>query len=178
MKKMILIFFSVICFFSAVIFVVFNFFMFPLKFKTDVFKWSKEYDVDSDLVFAIIKAESGFNKNAESNVGALGLMQIMPETGEWIADALNIDDFETSDLFDEKTNIRFGCFYLRYLFDKFDNEKFVVCAYNAGETVVRKWLGDDDILLESEILFAETRQYLDKVLKFRDVYKNRLNLFA
>ena len=172
MRKTVLIFFSVICFFCACFVIVFNFVMFPERFKAYVDKYSVEFGVDRALVYAVIKAESGFDKNAKSKAGAVGLMQIMPSTAIFIANELDENNFVEEDLFDEQVNIRFGCFYLKYLFNKFLDVKAVVCAYNAGETVVRTWLGKDGLLDENKIVYAETRIYLKKVLRFYEIYKN------
>ena len=74
-------------------------------------------------------------------------------------------------MFDAETNIKYGCFYLRYLFDKFKDKRVVVCAYNAGETVVKNWLDEGGKIIEEKISFKETKNYLKKVEFFEKLYK-------
>ncbi len=155
-------------------------FIYPLAYQETVFKYSNEYSLDKPLVFAIIKVESGFNKNAHSNRGAVGLMQITPTTAEYIAKLLNEKDYN---LKDEKTNIRYGCYYLRYLLNKFIKVDTALCAYNAGEGRVDGWLknkeySDDGISLFN-IPFAETKEYINKInksyKKYSLIYQNILD---
>ena len=169
MKKTMIIFISILCLMIIVVFFVFNFFMFPRKYKKEIEEYCKEFSLEQSLVYAIIKAESDFDKDAISKAGAMGLMQLLPTTAKWIASEFN-DDFFEDDLFDAKTNIKFGCFYLSYLFKKFENQDIVVCAYNAGETVVKSWLDENGNLDENLIDFKETKNYLKKVKAFKKVY--------
>ena len=146
--------------------------IYPLKYREDVLICSKEYALDPYIVFSVIKVESNFNINAKSKKGALGLMQILPSTAEYIAEKMNIEEY---DLFDSKINIKFGCFYLRYLLDKFKSTDLALCAYNAGEGNVNKWLNDkrysDDKQSLSYIPFNETREYVKLVNKNFKIYK-------
>ena len=148
---------------------------FPYNYNLFVEKYSKEYDVDKALLFAVIKAESNFNKNAESSKGAKGLMQIMDDTAEWCANKAGIDEY---DLFDPEDNIKIGAFYLSYLLEKCGNEKNAVAAYNAGHGNVDKWLSDENFSKVGEILhdipFAETRKYVNKVMLYKKFYNWRL----
>ena len=143
---------------------------YPLKYREDISSAASANEVDAPLVAAIIYAESGFNKNAKSNKGALGLMQIMQQTAAWIAGELNADEY---DLFNAKTNISFGCFYLRYLKDKFETEIEVLCAYNAGEAKVREWQEIYGEITQENIPFSETREYVKKVLKAKKYYAKK-----
>lgn len=172
MRKKIIILFSGICFFVALIFIVFNFIIFPTKYKNLVVGYSKEYELDCALVYAIIKTESNFDKKATSSAGAMGLMQIMPTTGEWLAKEVGLDNFVTSELYDPEINIRLGCCYLNYLSKKFNDFKAVICAYNAGEGVVKNWIDENGKLVESKINYKETRNYLKKVVGYYNIYKN------
>lgn len=170
-NKIILIVFSVILVFVIALFLIFNFVLYPKKYSNYISEYSSEYNIESALVYAIIKAESDFDKTAKSSAGAIGLMQILPSTGRYIASALN-EQFEENNLFEPKTNIRYGCYYLRYLFDRFDDTHAVICAYNAGEGVVRKWLDEDGKLDETKISYSETKTYFRKVKDYYAVYKN------
>jgi soluble lytic murein transglycosylase len=77
-------------------------------------------------------------------------------------------------MFNEETNIKFGCFYLNYLFSKFKDKDVVICAYNAGEGVVRNWINEDGSLDRSKISFDETKKYLERVNVFYDSYKSNI----
>lgn len=171
MRKKVLILFSVICIFVIVLFAIFNFVIYPTKYKGYVLYSAERYGLDKALVYAVIKAESDFDESAVSRSGAIGLMQILPSTGKWIADELGRDDFVVDELYDPKTNVEFGCFYLDYLKQKFSDINAVICAYNAGETVVRGWLDESGKLNESNIAYSETKKYLKRVRGFLNVYK-------
>lgn len=171
MRKKVLILFSVICIFSVIFFVVFNFLIYPTKYDGYVLHSAEKYDIDRALVYAVIKAESDFDDAAISSSGAIGLMQILPSTGKWIAKELGKDAFVLDELYDPKTNVEFGCFYLNYLKQKFSDINAVICAYNAGETVVRGWLDESGKLNESKIAYSETKKYLKRVRGFWRVYK-------
>lgn len=146
--------------------------IYPKKYKNLVNSFSEKYDLEPALVYAIIKQESNFDKGAVSRSGALGLMQILPSTAKWIAGELDLlysDDM----MFDQKYNIEFGCFYLRYLFDKFDDMEIVICAYNAGEGKVLEWI-EDERINETLIDYSETKTYLKKVKSYYNIYKSRV----
>ena len=134
--------------------------------------YSKEFYLDSALVFSVIKVESGFNLKAKSPKGAVGLMQILPSTAEYIAKSLGVKNY---DLYNVDTNIRFGCYYLRYLINKFTGLTESLCAYNAGEGNVRSWLKDDRYSSDGKTLqkipFSETNNYVNKIYKSLDKYK-------
>ena len=152
------IFLAVVIFITA-IFIAYKI-NYPTKYKTFVEKYSLQYDIEKSLVFAIIRVESSFNNNAKSSVGALGLMQIMPATAEFIAKELNIVNY---DMFNAEQNIKFGCFYLNYLFSKFNNLQLVLYAYNCGEGRVNRFL-------KGEKLPKETLNYYKKVIGVKRVY--------
>jgi len=171
MRKKTLILFSVICIFLFVVFIVFNFVLFPTKYKNYVVKYSNQYDLDKALVYAVIKAESNFDKNATSKSGAMGLMQLIEPTAKWIANEFN-EPYDETRIYNPETNIKYGCFYLRYLTDKFKNFDAVVCAYNAGEVAVRKWIDQEGNIDVSKINYEETAIYLKRVKGYFAIYKN------
>jgi soluble lytic murein transglycosylase len=149
---------------------------YPLPHQELVFSEAREHNVDPYLVFAIIRAESKFQSSAESAKGAKGLMQIMPETGAWIAEQNRIEDFKLDDLHKPEVNISFGCWYLHSLSREFDNNlPLTVASYNAGRGKVQEWLvngtwnGERDQI--NKIPFPETRQYVINVLKNYEAYK-------
>ena len=120
-------------------------------------KYSYEYNLDPLLVLAVIKTESNFNTEAESNKGAKGLMQIMDSTGEWIASKLEVDNFNTNMLYEPEINIEFGCWYLNNLIGEFGNLDTALAAYNAGPNAVKKYNGIPP--------YKETQNYVKSILK-------------
>lgn len=126
-----------------------------------------EHDVSPLLIASIIKAESGFNSTAVSHRGAIGLMQVMPATGEWSAERMGLESFETSQLFTPETNIQIGTWYFAsYLMTRFDgNLVHALAAYNAGPTNAERWDWNE------EIPFPETRFYVQRVQQFYRIYR-------
>lgn len=149
--------------------------IYPTDYMEFVDKYATEYNLEKSVVFAVIKAESGFNENNRSKTGARGLMQIMPETGEWAAEIIEIEAYGSDMLYDPDTNIHIGCWYLRYLLDMYNqNLSTALAAYNAGCGTVNKWLGDEKYSLDGETLnnvpYAETDGYVFKTLEYYDAY--------
>ena len=142
------------------------------KYADIIQRYSREYEVDPELVFAVIETESHYNPRAVSPVGALGIMQIMPQTGSWIATCLSIENYNEELLFDPEVNIRFGTWYLSYLTSVFDENWQIVCAYNAGEGCVKRWIEDEGVTRES-IPIAETAEYLAKVERAQSYYRRK-----
>lgn len=149
---------------------------YPQPHKDVVISAAYEYDVDPYLVFAIIRAESKYQTGAESPVGARGLMQIMPETAQWIAEQQNIEGFDLDQLHNPEVNIRFGCWYLANLGEEYKgNLALIIAAYNAGRGTVQEWVNtgiwDGDTADLDNIPYPETRQYIKNVLKNYEAYK-------
>ena len=147
-------------------------YFYPKKYQAEVEYYSKINNFSPYLIYAVILQESSFNKNAVSYVGAVGLMQVMPKTATFIAKSLGEIEY---DLFDAKTNIKFGTYYLRYLLDKFSVLETALLAYNAGEGTVKNWLKDSEYSKDGvtvfHVPFKETREYLEKILKYRKKYQ-------
>ncbi|MBO5851371.1 MAG: lytic transglycosylase domain-containing protein [Clostridia bacterium] len=133
--------------------------------------YSNKYGIEKELVLSIIKTESNFNPKAVSQKGAVGIMQIMPKTAEFIASELKVSNY---DLFDYNTSINFGVYYLSYLTKKYSNEHIVICSYNAGETRVNSWvkLG---LLKDNETPYKETTNYLKRVKLRKKLYSLIVN---
>lgn len=149
---------------------------FPIKHEETVTKYAENYELDPLMVYSIIKIESSFNENAESNKGARGLMQITPSTGEWIAEKLKIEKFDSNDLFLPETNIMMGTWYFNYLIEKFDNDiNLAIAAYNAGPGNVQNWLNNENISYNGEELnkipYKETENYIKKFNNTYEQYK-------
>ena len=148
----------------------------PIHFKETVYHYSEVNKIDPLLVSAIIRVESKFNPQALSKKGAVGLMQIMPSTGEWAAEQMGIQEFESSLLYDPEMNIRIGTWYISNLQKEFGrNDLLVIAAYNGGRGKVKQWLEEDiwDGREEnlSDIPFPETRNFVNKVLQNYRKYK-------
>ena len=139
-----------------------------LQYLSIVEKYCNEYEVDVYIVLATIEIESGGNKYATSKVGAMGLMQLMPNTAQWMATKLGV---EIVDYYDEETNIMLGVAYINYLKDRFSGD-FLFCAYNAGEGVVKEWIKNG-----GEILYPETKAYVVKMNNMVRKLKNYIYLY-
>ena len=141
----------------------------PLRHEDIIRQQAREKDVPADLIAAVIYQESRF-RDQESNAGARGLMQVTPETAEFIERDSGGSTFVADDLSDPDINIRYGTYYLRYLLGRFDgNVTAALAAYNGGETNVADWGGSG--LEEGDIQFEETREYVDIVLEKRNEYR-------
>lgn len=172
MKKISLVVFLLACFLLVSGLVLVFHVVFPMKYKSEILSYSNEYDLEPNMVAAIICVESRFDRKAQSGSGACGLMQLMPATFSWAASQINMN-FENPDIFSVDENISAGCFYLRYLFDKFQNEVFVLAAYNAGEGVVSKWGTASNFSID-QIQYLETKNYVIKVQKLAKFYLHRI----
>jgi soluble lytic murein transglycosylase len=150
---------------------------YPEGYKREVEKISKEYDLDPALIYSVIRAESMFQPTVSSWAGALGLMQIIPSTGNWIARSLEITDFEVEDLLDYRTNLAFGVYYLAGLMGDFDGEMvYALCGYNAGPGNARKWISAKETDTEMDefienIPYPETRTYVKRILEYYSIYR-------
>ena len=142
---------------------------YPVKYKKFVLQNCKTYGVEQSLVFAVIKCESGFNKNALSSVGAVGLMQLMPQTAKFIAQREGVENYS---LFNPQDNIRLGVAYLKYLIDKFGQEVAIYC-YNAGEGVVKRFLDSGQNL--KDFPYLQTQNYYKKVMRAKKQYQRFKN---
>ena len=152
-------------------------FLFPLKYREHVLKYSDINGLDPFLVFAVIKAESGFNPRAVSGKNARGLMQIAEKTGEWAAKKLMLENYTPDSLYDPETNIRIGCWYIGVLMKEFgNNADLILAAYNGGSGNVSGWLKNKDYSDTGDRLdripFKETEDFVKRVKNYYSVYKN------
>lgn len=150
--------------------------IYPLKYGEYVEKYSREYDIDPYMVYAIIKAESNFNPDAKSASDAVGLMQIMEATAIETANKMELDVAE-EDLFDPELNIKIGLKYFADLLSKYDNNYYLaIIAYNAGIGNVDKWIEEGTIKYDASdienVPFKETNNYVRKILRDYDIYKD------
>jgi soluble lytic murein transglycosylase len=149
---------------------------FPLKYLGQVQNYADWQDLDPAFILGLIRQESMLDKNARSEVGAHGLMQIMPETAQQIARNLREAWHTENVLSNPDVNIKYGAYYFKQLLNKFDGHfVLAVAAYNAGPYRVMKWLPKNrslpaDIWIET-IPFNETRKYVISVLSYAIIYQ-------
>ncbi len=141
--------------------------LYPFGFRAEVVEAATRFGLDPALVAAVIRTESRFRPDATSPKGARGLMQVMPDTGAWVAARLELSGFQPDHLYDPALNITIGTYYLADLRREFGPDLILVlAAYNAGRQNVKNWLTQQaggDIALTA-IPFPETRQYVRNVL--------------
>jgi soluble lytic murein transglycosylase len=133
--------------------------LYPLEYEPIVRGHARNYRLEPALLAAVIYEESRFRADARSPSGAIGLMQLLPETARGIAVRTGGSRFRVDDLLDPEINVRYGSWYLRHLIDKYGSTEKALAAYNGGQ-------GN----LDRGVQFEETREYVTDVLSTRDVY--------
>lgn len=178
---------AVICTLALILLAISAFFLipqikqyfYPREYSEYVTEYSDEYNVPEPLIYAVIYTESKFDQNAVSSAGAVGLMQLMPDTMDWLS-RLKGESAPTGDIADPKTNIKYGTYYLSYLYDRFGNWETAIAAYNAGHGRVGGWLEDsrysDDGITLKTIPITETKNYVNRVAaamqEYTEIYYN------
>ena len=153
---------------------------FPIRYHNEVTDNAVQHNLDSSLVYGLIRQESMLDKNAVSFAGAMGLMQLMPETAKKVAKELKEPWQSNTDLYKPEINIHYGTYYFKDLLNRFGNHVAVTsAAYNAGPNRAMKWLPvaasvPADIWIET-IPYKETRKYVSSVLAYTIIYQKRLN---
>lgn len=148
---------------------------YPMKYSDEVKAASEKYGVDEALIYAVIKTESNFNPDARSSAGAVGLMQLMPDTFTWMQTMYKDEnDYTFEDLYDPALNIDYGTETLSVLLDMYEDEETAICAYNGGLGNVNSWLEDenysDDGKTLKKVPFAETDNYRRTVERNKSIY--------
>jgi soluble lytic murein transglycosylase len=138
---------------------------YPLEYEAIVRGHAENYDLNPALLAAVIEQESKFDAHARSSSGAIGLMQLQPDTARGIALRTGGSKFTIEDLDDPEINVRYGAWYLRHLLKKYGDERLALAAYNAGQANVDEWRAAG-----KDIQFSETRHYVDRVEKLKDFY--------
>ncbi|HUK90058.1 MAG TPA: transglycosylase SLT domain-containing protein [Blastocatellia bacterium] len=152
---------------------------FPLHHWDTIKQEARGYGIDPYVAAALIRQESVFNPNAISRVGARGLMQLMPATGQLIAKRQQVGSITAADLYNPSINIKLGMNYLAQLLGQFGKIEYAAAAYNAGPGRARQWIAERGSLEMDEwvetIPFSETRGYVQAVLRnaanYRRLYK-------
>ena len=150
--------------------------VYPLYLESAIASASQRYGVDPFLVCAVIDSESGWDEDAQSHRGAVGLMQLMPDTVDWAVENMGIENFSYANIEDPDVNIDIGCWVLNFLGEQFnDNPELMAAAYNAGSGNVTKWLGDTKYSADGEYLdyipYKETNNYVRKILRNYEIYQ-------
>jgi soluble lytic murein transglycosylase len=140
---------------------------YPLRYEQIVRGHARNYSLDPALLAAVIYQESKFKADAQSRSGAIGLMQLLPDTAKGIALHTGGSAFQVADLYDPELNVRYGCWYLRHLLRKYGDERTALAAYNAGQDNVDRWRRTG-----GGIRFAETRAYVNRVEDLKQIYRN------
>jgi soluble lytic murein transglycosylase len=154
----------------------------PRAYEWLVVPAANRYGVDPNLLLAVMRVESAYQRHIVSYAGAVGLMQIMPRTGQLIAHALGHDDFTLANLLEPGLNVEFAAWYLASLIHRFDGRlPLAIAAYNGGPHNVRRWMQESpaetpvDVLLE-RIPFTQTHHYVRKVLVHYEAYRKQREL--
>ena len=153
--------------------------VYKLEYSEFVEKYSDEYGVPEPLVFAVIRTESDFNADAVSAAGAMGLMQMMPLTFKDMQSRIG-EEYEDEMLLDPEVSIKYGTYYLAYLYRYFKNWDNAIAAYNAGMGYVSSWLKNEEYSQNGELTnipFSETDRYLKRVksslLQYEEILKEK-----
>lgn len=142
--------------------------MHPLRYEETIREASRENGLEPAFVAGVIYAESRFRPDAESYQSAYGLMQMLPETAEFVQERSGIE----GDFREPRTNIRMGTWYLGYLEERYrGNERLMLAAYNSGEGTVNHWISDEGFDIARDIPFRETREYVETSLEARQTYE-------
>ena len=148
----------------------------PLPYYETVKKYASEYAVPVEVIYAVMNTESSFKSDAVSKKGAIGLMQITPDTFSWLCTKTPEEEQSTSQdlLYNPETNIKYGTFFLSLLYTEFGVWDTVYAAYNAGMNRVAEWMKDPQYNVNGKIVnipYPETEKYVEKVSKAVLVYK-------
>ncbi len=149
--------------------------IYPKKYEDIVKKYSQKYDVKENLIYSVMRTESNFDPNAKSEAGAIGLMQITPETFKWLQQKnKNLPRASVDELVNPDINIEYGVYFLSVLLNKYNNISTSLCAYNAGIGTVNDWLNEQKYSLDGKVLmnipYKETRNYVKQVIKTEKIY--------
>ena len=147
--------------------------MYPRLYGDIVSGCAEVYAVPEHIIYAVIRTESGFDEYALSSKGAVGLMQITPDTFNWLLSKTG-ESLITDDLYKPDINIRYGVYFLSMIYSEFGDWRTAYAAYNAGMTRVRGWLDDPELTQNGKLVnipFNETSNYVERVADAADTYK-------
>ncbi len=142
--------------------------MYPLRYEQTIREASEESGLEPAFVAAVIYTESRFRPDVQSHQNAYGLMQLLPQSAQFIQRKSGIE----GDFRDPKVNIELGTWFLGYLNDRYDgDERLMLAAYNSGEGSVDAWTSDEGFDIEKDIPYKETRQYVNRALEAQETYQ-------
>ena len=142
--------------------------LYPLRYEETIRQASRENGLEPTFVAGVIYTESRFRPEAESHQAAYGLMQMLPETAEFVQQRSGI----RGDFKDPRTNIRLGTWYLGYLDERYrGDERLMLAAYNSGEGRVDGWISEEGFDIARDIPFKETRDYVGNALEAKKTYE-------
>lgn len=149
---------------------------YPMNYTEQIRRYAADNDIDPAYVASVVLAESSYDLYATSSVGAQGLMQIMPETGEWIAGKFG-ETYVDNSLYDPDTNLRYGCWYLGFLMDRYGGDmRCASTAYHSGQGNVDKWLKDPQYSSDGrtfDVIPGENASaYVGRIMEYYEQYKD------
>lgn len=150
---------------------------YPMEYQDLIRKYAAENELPAAYVASVILAESSYRADAVSSANAQGLMQILPETGDWIAGKFD-ETYQEGCLFDPETNIRYGCWYLGFLMRRYDGDmRCASAAYHQGQGTVDKWLANPEFSRDGKTLdkfdSQATETYVNRIMKYYETYEER-----
>lgn len=148
---------------------------YPMEYEEQIRKYAADNNLEPAYVAAVVLAESSYRTDAVSAVNAQGLMQILPDTGSWLAGKFD-ETYVEGCLFDPDTNLRYGCWYLGWLMNRYDGEmKCASAAYHQGQGTVDNWLQNPEYSTDGKTLInipsEATRTYVDRILNYYEKYE-------
>ena len=147
---------------------------YPLEHTDLVDAYAEEYRVPREVVYAVIHTESSFRIEAQSHAGAIGLMQITPDTFDWLKLKMG-ERLDIGTLYDPNVNIKYGTYFLSMLYSEFNSWEVALAAYNAGLNRVKNdWILNEEYILDGKVIklpYEETENYVRKVMKGIQIYK-------
>ncbi len=153
--------------------------LYPMKYDDLVKRYAQEYGLQESLVYAVINSESSFDPDAYSKAGAMGLMQLTPETFQWLQTKTG-EKLDDNRLYEPDVAVKYGCLLLKLNLDEFSNIPAAIAAYHAGRTRVAGWLTDERYSSDGHILknipYKETAKYVDSVIKKQKRYQELYQL--
>lgn len=150
---------------------------YPLRYEALIVENAERFGLEPWHVAAVVRCESSFVPTAVSNVGAMGLMQIMPDTGEWLAGKFDEEEtFSSELLYEPEINLKYGCWFLQWLMDRYEGDRtLATAAFHAGHRTVDEWLEDPAVSPDGKTLqnipYSSTNTYVERVLKACEKYQ-------
>lgn len=150
--------------------------MYPREYRQYIEKYSREYKVDKNLVYAVARIESNFEPNAVSTADARGVMQMTKDAFEWVQYRMGDGSSESYDqIFEPQVAIKYGTYMLHLLLEEMQDEKLAICAYHAGMGNVNAWLSQQEYSKDGKTLdkipYSDTEWYYNKVSQAKEIYR-------